>query len=461
MSYQKPKKVSHPFIFLSLIGSVLGFSLAAAGEARADTYIYFRCNASGWEANFATRMRETVEPGVVALEFDVNAPWMTTSGDDCEITQTDMLDGWGTQTKYYAFGTTGYVFQVPGTQQSSLVAGIDPHIKVRYPSLGRYRALFNRTTLKLTIDSCSEVWTGRHTQMPWQGLASSADGRYLVAVPGGGFVSTSSDGGGTWVDRPFKPDATFPDDAPMAPLVWFSVASSSDGRKLVAGTASGIYISSDYGVNWSRRMPTVEANNEVWARVASSSDGTKLVAVKVTPVSGFLYTSGDSGNTWTQRGTTRNYFAVASSSDGTKLVATVVDGSIYTSTNSGLSWTERGRSLGTKQWRAVASSADGSKLVAVAYEGYIYTSTDSGNTWTRRGSSNLWTSVASSADGTKLAATTHTSVYTSKDSGVSWVRRGNELDTEELQSIASSADGSRLVTAATVGLIYTSNGVAP
>lgn len=141
-------------LFLA-VGSGLGLLLSAEGVARADaaTYVYFRCNATGWGADSTTRMRDTGTPGVVALEFDVATSWMTTSGDDCELTQTDMLDGWGTQTRYYAFAYTGYMFQVPGTQQTSLVSGRDPHFKVRYPSLGHYRARFDRNTLKLTIDT--------------------------------------------------------------------------------------------------------------------------------------------------------------------------------------------------------------------------------------------------------------------------------------------------------------------
>jgi hypothetical protein len=62
---------------------------------------------------------------------------------------------------------------------------------------------------------------------------------------------------------------------------------------------------------------------------------------------------------------------VASSSDGSKLVAVVSGGYIYTSANSGTTWTQ----TGTQQsWSGVASSSDGSKLVAVVIGGYIYTS---------------------------------------------------------------------------------------
>jgi hypothetical protein len=62
---------------------------------------------------------------------------------------------------------------------------------------------------------------------------------------------------------------------------------------------------------------------------------------------------------------------VASSSDGTKLVAGTSYAYIYTSVDSGATWTQRGASQG---WTSVASSSDGTKLAAVS-GGYIYTST--------------------------------------------------------------------------------------
>jgi hypothetical protein len=62
--------------------------------------------------------------------------------------------------------------------------------------------------------------------------------------------------------------------------------------------------------------------------VASSSDGTKLVAAGW---GDYIYTSWDSGATWTEKGTRQDWSSVASSSDGTKLVAVVNGGYIYTS----------------------------------------------------------------------------------------------------------------------------------
>ncbi len=74
---------------------------------------------------------------------------------------------------------------------------------------------------------------------------------------------------------------------------------------------------------WTERDPA--SGTADWRSVASSSDGTKLVAC----ASGDrLYTSTDSGVTWTARESNRNWRSVASSSDGTKLVACVDNGQI-------------------------------------------------------------------------------------------------------------------------------------
>ncbi|MBI4745297.1 MAG: hypothetical protein HY786_01820 [Deltaproteobacteria bacterium] len=65
--------------------------------------------------------------------------------------------------------------------------------------------------------------------------------------------------------------------------------------------------------------------------LASSSDGSKLVAVVNGGLGGQIYTSTDSGLTWTARDSSRTWYSVASSSDGTKLVAVEYGGQIYTS----------------------------------------------------------------------------------------------------------------------------------
>lgn len=229
---------------------------------------------------------------------------------------------------------------------------------------------------------------------------------------------------------------------------WQTIASSSDGSKLIIGPYLDYpSTSADGGSSWTVRT---SAGSRNWVGIASSSDGTKLVGV-IDP--GYIYTSDDSGATWTERTSagSRRWYSVASSSDGTKLIAAGFSTYIYTSSDSGATWTER-TSAGTAQQWAVASSADGTKLVAIAFNGYIYTSSDSGATWNQTGApQGYWQSVASSADGTKLVAGQSPGyIFTSSDSGSSWTQR-THAGKNNWQSVASSSSGGTIVVAAAYG----------
>ena len=263
-----------------------------------------------------------------------------------------------------------------------------------------------------------------------------------VSVSGGALVSRLPQFGATWTPRL------------IGGRNHNSVASSADGTKLVT-TGEYLYTSTDSGVTWTARMTDT---NRSWYSVASSADGMKLVAAFA---GGQLYTSTDSGVTWTARMTdsSRYWYSVASSADGTKLVAAVYGGLLYTSTDSGVTWTAR-MTDSARWWGEVVSSADGTKLVAAVYDGQLYTSTDSGVTWMAR-VYDRWSSVASSEDGTKLVAVAYSGmIYTSTDSGVSWIAR--MTDSNRLwRSVASSADGTKLVAAAESGLFTsTDSGVS-
>jgi photosystem II stability/assembly factor-like uncharacterized protein len=204
-----------------------------------------------------------------------------------------------------------------------------------------------------------------------------------------------------------------------------------------------------------------------WASVASSADGSQLVAAAYP---GPIYISTNSGSAWTLTSAPNEYWlSVASSADGTKLVA-VSDGPIYVSTNSGTSWTLT--SAPNEYWGSVASSADGNKLVAVAPLGMggngpavIYTSTNSGTTWIQQTNTDIafpfWISVASSADGTRLVVVGGHRIYYSTNSGTTWAQTGTHLGPSSLLSpsrvIASSADGNKWV----AGFTRTDNGPSP
>ena len=188
---------------------------------------------------------------------------------------------------------------------------------------------------------------------------------------------------------------------------------------------------------------TSAPTNLTWESVACSSDGTKLVAVD-DGLYAIIITSTNSGKTWTQAppfSVNGDWQSVASSSDGTKLVAGSSWG-IYTSTNSGATWTQSSPSYLSAY--AVASSSDGTKLVELG--GGIWTSTNSGTTWnpTSETVEYYWQSVASSADGTKLAAViAYGGIFTSTNSGVTW--ENSYWPILNWQCVASSSDGTKLV----------------
>ena len=140
---------------------------------------------------------------------------------------------------------------------------------------------------------------------------------------------------------------------------------------------------------------------------------------------GSIYTSADSGASWTEDATAgaRNWASIAMSADGQRLAAVEgsialsycdVYGSLWTSSDFGASWTEQA-GLGSECWRGVAMSGDGATVAAVVDQGSIWVSTDYGSSWSETSDPDsnsmpymsttyYWRAVAVSSDGTTLAA---------------------------------------------------------
>ena len=288
-----------------------------------------------------------------------------------------------------------------------------------------------QSVLGVSLGMIAVDWTAHESNRFWWSIASSADGSKLVAGVNGGLIYTSTDAGGNWTPRETSRS-------------WISVASSADGSKLAAVdyNVNKIFTSADAGATW-----TQHESNRQWYAIASSADGNKLAAVVR---SGQIYTSTDGGDIWTPRESNRAWQALASSADGSKLAAVVFNGQIYTSTNAGATWTPREN---FRSWQTVASSSDGSRLIAGVDGGQLYTSSDSGVSWLARESSRQWHCVTSSADGSKLFAADYTGqLYTSVDWGALWTPRENN---RTWQTVACSADGSKVFAGVSGGQIYT------
>jgi hypothetical protein len=400
--------------------------------------------------------------GVTAVVFSgsgrwlTNVPgaffWITNAG-----TSSQILPNWG----YIATNDTApVVFTLP----SSPIAG-DVY-KVAGVGAGGWMIMQNANQMIAAGNlskAIGQSWKAGASVLNWSAIASSAYGTKLVATVNNGFIYTSTNSGATW---------SLHNSSPInSALRWSSVASSSDGTKLVATvgyttyytSGSGqIYTSTDSGATWTARAGSL--GSLPWSSVASSADGTKLVAmVYGTSGSSGIYTSTDSGGSWTFQGMASYCSAVASSADGTNLVATFSSGAnqgIYTSTSSGASgsWQQRTNIGGCT---AVASSVDGSRLVVTTSGGQIYISTDSGATWVAQIStvSGQITSVACSSDSSQLAITIGGSsgnIFASSDSGATW-RQLAGAPTGSWAAIAASADGSQLAAAVYGGKIYVSS----
>ena len=283
----------------------------------------------------------------------------------------------------------------------------------------------------------------------WSSIASSSDGSKLVACVDNnlsGYIYTSTNYGVTWTQR-------------AGPKTWQSVVSSSDGTKLAAITSLGdyIYTSTDSGVTWVAQTGSGIRN---WLSIACSSDGVKLAAGYT---GSHLYTSTDSGVTWTlSTGLSNPVQCVTSSSDGTKLAVFDTTGSIWTSADSGASWTLRTRPVIGTDLRLLTYSPDGTKLAVVqmgwvsSIYGILLQSSDSGVTWSLSYSFpyNI-ASISYSSNGSVIGVATDSATYISKDSGSTYTEQ--VLPTTDFSSIAVTPDGTKYAVTATDGYIYTYN----
>jgi hypothetical protein len=114
--------------------------------------------------------------------------------------------------------------------------------------------------------------------------------------------------------------------------------------------------------------------------------------------SGVVYTSTNSGATWTNYTTTFGSL-LACSADGKQLL--LPSNNLYVSTNWGMTWAPANIPSSSL---LVALSSDAKKLVELGF-GTTYISTNVGTSWTNSyAPSKTWKSMALSADGSRLVA---------------------------------------------------------
>jgi hypothetical protein len=229
---------------------------------------------------------------------------------------------------------------------------------------------------------------------------------------------------------------------------WKDISMSSDGQyqtAVVQTPNNGIYVSSDYGANWTKKGPSIS----FWS-IAVSSSGQYQTAGGDNDQ---IYISSDYGTNWTAKDSSRYWNGVAMSSSGQ--YQTAVDynnGRIYISSNYGANWTAKGLN---KPWNGVAMSSDGQYQTAVTENDQIYISSNYGANWTAKDSSRLWFDVAMSSDGqyqTAVVRSGASGIYISSDYGANW----NLITSGTYNDVAVSSSGQYQTAVYYNGQIYIS-----
>jgi hypothetical protein len=262
-----------------------------------------------------------------------------------------------------------------------------------------------------------------------------------------------------------------------------SYAMSTDGRiqavTLLGGDYSGragdVYISSNYGENWSMALNLDYGS----LHVGVSPNGRSLVAAGWVDSNqqtfmrngGYLYTSSDYGVTWTQQtgAGVRLWSKVKISDDGTKIFALTESqydysfvGAAYYSTNSGASFTlskNFPNIYGTREWSDFDMSSDGSKIFLVGTGEYLWSNVASGAaaSWIAQSSTPAGGSeaVATNPAGSKVwfASSSSVKVNTTSGSYTSWT----QLSTLTFQAFQVSDDGKYLLGATANDLRISTN----
>ena len=267
----------------------------------------------------------------------------------------------------------------------------------------------------------------------------------------------------TWTDSSTTDTATHNQ-------TWNGMASSASGKYAIAGEYLGdVWTSNDYGISWTDTTdnnPSMRGYN--WTAAAMSASGQHAV---IAAYNGDIYTSNDYGATWTDRSTGhaelvfKHWFTLTSDSTGKRLVAAIFGGDIYTSNDYGATWTDRSAvapATAGLEWWDLAVSTTGQRLTALTHNGDIYTSNDYGASWT-----NVSETTASETHGLNLnmlamsgtgqyqAVTIPSNgIWTSNDYGTSWVR-GVPATGQTWTGVRLSGDGRRAIAAVSGGDIWT------
>jgi len=263
----------------------------------------------------------------------------------------------------------GYVFisTSSGTNWSSATSLSSSQLNfssVALSATGKY-ALATVTGGNLYVSanasSGAATWSTVSNAQTWTYVALSSSGQTMVAVGTTIQPYVSTNYGTNWSSYGSVQN-------------YSAVAMSSTGQYVAATVTAGkIYLSTNAGAYWSMLSNSTTSN---WTSISMSSSGQFIIASAGTA----LYLSTSLGQSWSALANTIGlgfWSSVSISNDGTRIVATTNSGYIYTSINSGTTWSiVTSTADNSRAWQAIAISSDSSKAIAAVNPGQVYTSTD-------------------------------------------------------------------------------------
>ena len=301
------------------------------------------------------------------------------------------------------------------------------------------------------------------TQRVWRRLASSRDGRTLVAAVRGGRLWRSIDAGYSWeedatVGVPWDAGASSRKVSTPSDFEWADLAISADGHRMAAVVTYGnLWTSDDRGATWREDVRSTLARRPWYEKsltaLCMSDDGTSMVlAVNL----GHLWRSADGGTNWTEDtsiGAAKSWYGLASSADGAVVAAVASAGGIWHSHDGGASWGAGSFDAGGVDGpsRGAPSAISNSAGTATQTAGQASSSSSSGTQYTQLD----WHSVTVSSDGRRMAAVARGSgVWVSADYGLTW--RETTLSQEAgrqlwLHTADASEDGQSVVAVGAYG----------
>jgi len=182
----------------------------------------------------------------------------------------------------------------------------------------------------------------------------------------------------------------------LSPVVGAVYSLAANGTNVFAGTDSGVYVTSDKGINWAQSNNGL-TNKKIYSFAVS---GTKIYAGLIG-----VFQSTNNGANWTPLGLSNTVGLSLLVTGNNIFVGT--GGGVYLSTNKGTSWIQVNNGLNNSlDVRALAIS--GNNIFAVTNGYGVYLSSNNGTNWTQvnNGQPPSWI-YSLTANGIELFAGTH------------------------------------------------------